>query len=70
MMEKKYKIVFCTPAIYSAGGVERVVTVKANYFAEVLGYDVKIIVTEGKDKESFFPLSNKVSVINLKMGFE
>ena len=31
---KKYKIVYCTPAIYSAGGTERVISVKANYFAE------------------------------------
>ena len=43
------KLVYVTPAIYSAGGVERVVTLKANYFAEVYGYDVTIIVTEGKD---------------------
>ena len=47
-----YKIVFCTPALYSAGGVERVVSVKANYFAEQLGYDVAIIVTERKGRES------------------
>lgn len=70
MKGQRYKVVFCTPAIYSAGGVERVVTVKANYFAEVLGYDVKIIVTEGNGKDSFFPLSDRVSVINLNIGFE
>ena len=65
-----YKIVFCTPAIYSAGGVERVVTVKASYFAEYLGYEVTIIVTEGKDRSSFFPVSDKVNVINFELGFE
>lgn len=70
MKGQRYKVVFCTPAIYSAGGVERVVTVKANYFAEVLGYDVTIIVTEGNGKDSFFPLSDRVSVINLNIGFE
>ena len=48
MNDVKYKIVFCTPALYSAGGVERVVAVKANYFSEHFGYDVTIIVTEGK----------------------
>ena len=57
---RKYKIVFCTPALYSAGGVERVVTVKASYFAEHLGYDVTIIVTEGKGRSSFFPVSKKI----------
>lgn len=70
MKGQRYKVVFCTPAIYSAGGVERVVTVKANYFAEVLDYDVTIIVTEGNGKDSFFPLSDRVSVINLNIGFE
>lgn len=64
------KIVFCTPAIYSAGGVERVVTVKASSFAEHLGYDVYVIVTEGKGRESYFPLSDKVEVINFELGFE
>lgn len=70
MRNDKYKIVYCTPALYSAGGTERVVSVKANYFADVLGYDVTIIVTEGKNGNSFFPLSDKVKVINLGLNFE
>lgn len=70
MRNDKYKIVYCTPALYSAGGTERVVSVKANYFADVLGYDVTIIVTEGKNGNSFFPLSEKVKVINLGLNFE
>ena len=68
--ERKYKIIYCTPALYSAGGVERVVSVKANYFAEAFGYDVTIIVTEGQGRASFFPLSDKVRVINLQLNFE
>ena len=70
MRDGKYKIVYCTPALYSAGGTERVVSVKANYFADVLGYDVTVIVTEGKNGNSFFPLSDKVKVINLGINFE
>ena len=70
MRNDKYKIVYCTPALYSAGGTERVVSVKANYFADVLGYDVTIIVTEGKNGNSFFSLSDKVKVINLGLNFE
>lgn len=70
MRDDKYKIVYCTPALYSAGGTERVVSVKANYFADVLGYDVTVIVTEGKNGNSFFPLSDKVKVINLGLNFE
>ena len=70
MNHREYKICYCAPAIYSAGGVERVVSVKASYFAEVYHYDVTIIVTEGKDRDCFFPLSDKVKVVNLNLGFE
>lgn len=51
----KYRIVYCTPALYSAGGVERVVSFKASYFAEQLGYDVTVIVTEGEGARLLFP---------------
>ena len=67
---KKLKIVYVTPALYMAGGVERVLTLKANYFAEHFGYDITIILTEGKDKPLFYPLSDKIKVINLNIGFE
>lgn len=70
MNQRKYKICYCAPAIYSAGGVERVVSFKASYFAEVYNYDVTIIVTEGKKRDCFFPLSDKVKVVNLNLGFE
>jgi glycosyltransferase involved in cell wall biosynthesis len=53
-----------------AGGVERVLTLKANYFAEHFGYDITIILTEGKDKPLFYPLSDKIKVINLDINFE
>ena len=67
---KKLKIVYITPALYMAGGVERVLTLKANYFAEHFGYDITIILTEGKGKPLFYPLSEKIKVINLNIGFE
>lgn len=70
MTARPYKIVFCTPALYSAGGVERIVSFKASYFAEQFGYDVTIIVTEGRGRDCYFPLSGKVKVINLELGFE
>ena len=54
---QKLKIVYVTPALYMAGGVERVLTLKANYFAEHFGYDITIILTEGKDKPLFYPLN-------------
>lgn len=65
-----YKIVYCTPALYMAGGVERALTIKANYFSEKFGYDITIILTEGADKPLFYPLSPNIKVINLNIGFE
>ena len=70
MQGKSLKIVYCTPALYMAGGVERVLTLKANYFAEHFGYDITIILTEGKDKPRFYSLSDKIKVINLDINFE
>jgi len=70
MQDKPIKIVYCTPALYMAGGVERVLTLKVNYFAEHFGYDITIILTEGKDKPLFYPLSDKIKVVNLNINFE
>lgn len=70
MSNKCYKIVYCTPSLYMAGGVERVLTLKANYFAEVYGYDITIITTDGSENDCFFSLSPKVKVVNLNINFE
>lgn len=70
MDEKQLKLVYITPALYMAGGVERVLTLKANYFAEHFGYDVTIILTEGAGKPLFYPLSDRIRVVNLDIGFE
>ena len=64
------KLVYITPALYMAGGVERVLTLKANYFADHFGYNITIILTEGKNKPLFYPLSDKIHVVNLNIGFE
>ncbi len=69
-MKLPLKIVYCTPALYLAGGMERVMTLKANYFAEHFGYDITIVITDGKGKEPFYALSGKVKVVNLNIGFE
>ena len=69
-MNRPLKIVYLTPQLYMADGAVRVLTMKANYFAEQFGYDVTIIITEGQDKKPFYPLSDKIHVINLNLGFE
>lgn len=69
-MDEQYKIILCTPALCSAGGVERVVSVKADYIADFLNYDVTIIVTEGNGSKFFLYLSPNVEVVNLGLRFE
>lgn len=70
MADAPLKLVYLTPALYMAGGVERVLTLKANFFAEHFGYDVTIVLTEGKGKPLFYPLSDKIKIINLDINFE
>ncbi|MGL4852014.1 MAG: glycosyltransferase family 4 protein [Phocaeicola sp.] len=69
-INKKLKIAYCIPSLYIHGGMERVVTIKANYFTEVLGHDVFIIMTDSIQKKPFFELSPKVKLINLDVDFE
>jgi len=64
------KIVYCIPSLYYPSGMERVVTLKANYFAEVYGYEIVIILTDGKDKKPFYALSPLVSIINLDINYD
>ena len=64
------KIAYCIPSLDHSGGMERVLTTKANYLAERLGYDVSIIVTDDKGTKPYFPLSNKVNVIQLDVNID
>ncbi len=66
----KIKIAYCTPSLYIPGGIERVLTTKANYLADVLNYDVYIILTDGNGKQPYYPLSSKIHLINLDINFE
>lgn len=69
-MDKPLKIAYITPQLYTADGVARVLTMKANYFAENFNYDITIILTEGKEKPLFYQLSDKIHVVNLDLNFE
>lgn len=66
----KIKIAYCTPSLYIPGGIERVLTTKANYLADILNYDVYIILTDGNGKQPYYPLSSKIHLINLDINFE
>ena len=69
-MNRKIKLVYCIPGLYASGGMERVLTLKANYLAEKLGYDVTIILTEEKGRKLHYELSPLIKVINLDLNFD
>ena len=54
------RLAYCIHALNLSGGIERVLTTKANYLADVLGYEVHIITARQKGRKEFFPLSKKI----------
>lgn len=69
-MESKLKIAYCIPSLYCSGGMERVLSLKANYFTEVFGYDIHIILTDGKDKAPHFPLHPRITLHQLDINYD
>lgn len=64
------KIAFCTPSLYMAGGVERVLTTKMNWLVEHTDHEVYVILTDGVGQSPFYPLDSRVHVIQLDINFE
>ncbi len=63
------KIVYCIPAIYNSGGMERVLSLKANYLVEH-GYDVSVITTDQAGRGVFFPLDERIKLYDLNINYE
>jgi glycosyltransferase involved in cell wall biosynthesis len=49
--------------------MERIICCKANYLADVLGYDVTIITTDRGSKPNFYTFSDKVKFIDLNINY-
>jgi len=64
------KVAYIYTALTTYGGVDRVLTVKANYLAEHMGYDVTIITESQAGRPPVFPLSPKVKHIDLETDFD
>ena len=64
------KILYITPSLYIPGGVERVLTLKMNWLAQHTGWEIHVVLTDGKDKEPYYPLDPRINVTNLDIGFE
>ena len=62
------KIVYCTWSILNMGGLERVLSVKANYLAD-LGHEITIITTCNGKGTPFHYFSPKIKVIDLNVEY-
>ena len=67
---KRIRIAYCIPSLDHSGGMERVLTTKANYWADHLNYEVNIIITDDKGTKPYFPLSDRINVIQLDVNID
>lgn len=64
------KIVYCLPHVYKPGGIERIVSIKANYLADKANYDVYIITSCQNGKKPFYYFSPKIKFIDLGIDYD
>ena len=63
------RIVYCFDSISYLGGIQRVLSVKANALAEIEGNIVYVIVTDNIPGTQIHPLSQKVHLIDLGINY-
>ncbi|GAB6122638.1 glycosyltransferase family 4 protein [Dysgonomonas termitidis] len=59
------KLLYITNGITGAGGLERVLSVKATYLADNLGYEICILSLNEKGKEPFYKFSDKIAFCSI-----
>lgn len=63
------KIAYVLNTFSVLGGLDRVISVKANYYAEQCGYEVYFITASQLDEQLSYPLSPKITHIDLGIDF-
>lgn len=66
------RIVYCIPHLYNSGGMERVLTQKANYLAALPDMHIRIVTTEPVPEGmplSYFALDERIEVEQLCINF-
>lgn len=64
------KIAYCLPQIYKPGGIERIISIKANYLASVYNYEVYIITSCQKGNLPFYQFNNKIKFYDLNIDYD
>ena len=63
------KIVYCIPSCYNSGGMERVLSVKANYLADKMNYEIVIVTTGQGNRKPYFDHSSKIQFVDLDVNY-
>lgn len=61
------RILYITNGVSASGGLERVLSIKASYFADVYNYDVAILTLNEKNKQPFYKFSNRIVFYNIEI---
>lgn len=69
MEKRNIKLVYCIGGTYNSGGMERVLSNKANWLSS-RGYEITIITTEQRGRNAFFPLNPDIQQIDLGINYE
>jgi len=64
------RILYCIPSLYNPGGMERILTDKINFLLDRSNIKVFVVTTDQMNRELFFELHPKASVINLDLDFD
>lgn len=62
------KIVYCLPSTYLLGGVERIVSSKANLLSE-MGHEVSIVTTDQQGKRPYFKINDNIKCYDLGVNY-
>ncbi|WP_203258691.1 glycosyltransferase family 4 protein [Hyunsoonleella ulvae] len=63
------KVVFIIDQVYKHGGIERILSVKANYLAS-LNYEVTIITTQQRNKNRCYNFHNKIVFVDVGAQYQ
>ncbi len=62
------KLLYITNGINGSGGLERVLSIKASYFAEQLGYEVHVLVLNKAHENPFYDFSSKIKCHSISVN--
>ena len=61
------KLLYITNAIHGSGGLERVLSIKASYLVENLGYEVEIVTLNSSKESLFYNFSPKIKISDVSV---